>query len=533
VFTITATDEVGCSSTGTYGVNILEVPVLITSISDSSICANDPIQLQGTVVPGTGQSPYTVQWINNATGAVVSASNLATLNPTLTNSYSYNVIDFNGCENNSSESVIVNPNPIFTLNDEFLCSGESGFLTVVPPAGAQYAYQWSPNSNTIGSLIAGSLEISPQVNNGNVLTQLNYSVTVTDQYTGCNIADLASVFTWPLPIVSISGPPPTDILCYQEEAQLIADVTQGQWPWIISWEALNGLESGFGNSLTINPTETVVYEATITDNQGCVGTDTYLVNVFDTNNLIVYAGPDVAICSDGLSTIQVNGVYANGVNPITMEWTYQGNPIIQSTVNSWDVTSDYNGILEFEVTDGNGCKFSDELSFAALNPQAEISIGTTLGCSPLSINLGANGGNTYEWNFCDGLTSNEDVLTYDFVNPSTTDILNCTIELTAYLQQGSLVCESTAYQTITINPTPVANFQFPAAILCDQEEVAIKVITKKNLGKSQSLLAKEIKILKELTALHHENVVCLLDFKESTNHVYLVMEVRGLTWGID
>ena len=29
-----------------------------------------------------------------------------------------------------------------------------------------------------------------------------------------------------------------------------------------------------------------------------------------------------------------------------------------------------------------------------------------------------------------------------------------------------------------------------------QEEVAIKVITKKNLGKSQSLLAKEIKILK-------------------------------------
>lgn len=58
-----------------------------------------------------------------------------------------------------------------------------------------------------------------------------------------------------------------------------------------------------------------------------------------------------------------------------------------------------------------------------------------------------------------------------------------------------------------------------------KDEVAIKVITKKNLGKSQNLLAKEIKILKELTALHHENVVCLLDFKESTNHVYLVMEV--------
>ncbi|XP_033747712.1 serine/threonine-protein kinase unc-51-like isoform X2 [Pecten maximus] len=54
--------------------------------------------------------------------------------------------------------------------------------------------------------------------------------------------------------------------------------------------------------------------------------------------------------------------------------------------------------------------------------------------------------------------------------------------------------------------------------------VAIKSITKKNLAKSQNLLSKEIKILKELSDLHHDNVVALLDCKETTNHVYLVME---------
>lgn len=54
--------------------------------------------------------------------------------------------------------------------------------------------------------------------------------------------------------------------------------------------------------------------------------------------------------------------------------------------------------------------------------------------------------------------------------------------------------------------------------------VAIKSITKKNLSKSQNLLGKEIKILKELTELHHENVVALLDCKETSHHVYLVME---------
>lgn len=54
--------------------------------------------------------------------------------------------------------------------------------------------------------------------------------------------------------------------------------------------------------------------------------------------------------------------------------------------------------------------------------------------------------------------------------------------------------------------------------------VAIKSITKKNIAKSQMLLDKEIKILKELTALQHENVVALLDCMETSTHVFLVME---------
>ncbi|XP_060787249.1 serine/threonine-protein kinase ULK1a isoform X2 [Neoarius graeffei] len=52
-------------------------------------------------------------------------------------------------------------------------------------------------------------------------------------------------------------------------------------------------------------------------------------------------------------------------------------------------------------------------------------------------------------------------------------------------------------------------------------EVAVKCINKKNLAKSQSLLGKEIKILKELK---HENIVGLLDFQEISGCIYLVME---------
>ena len=55
-------------------------------------------------------------------------------------------------------------------------------------------------------------------------------------------------------------------------------------------------------------------------------------------------------------------------------------------------------------------------------------------------------------------------------------------------------------------------------------KVAVKIIMKKNLAKSPSSLEKEIKILKELTKLKHENVVCLYDCKETQHNVYLIME---------
>ncbi|EFP00635.1 CRE-UNC-51 protein [Caenorhabditis remanei] len=54
--------------------------------------------------------------------------------------------------------------------------------------------------------------------------------------------------------------------------------------------------------------------------------------------------------------------------------------------------------------------------------------------------------------------------------------------------------------------------------------VAIKAIAKKNISKSKNLLTKEIKILKELSSLKHENVVALLKCTETPTHVYLVME---------
>ncbi|XP_067941545.1 serine/threonine-protein kinase unc-51-like [Watersipora subatra] len=57
-----------------------------------------------------------------------------------------------------------------------------------------------------------------------------------------------------------------------------------------------------------------------------------------------------------------------------------------------------------------------------------------------------------------------------------------------------------------------------------EELVAIKCIDKKRIPKSQTLLSKEIRILKDLSRLEHENVVRLYDCKESDDMLYLIIE---------
>lgn len=57
------------------------------------------------------------------------------------------------------------------------------------------------------------------------------------------------------------------------------------------------------------------------------------------------------------------------------------------------------------------------------------------------------------------------------------------------------------------------------------QSVAVKVVTKKGIQKASEILVKEIKILRELTALHHTNLVAMHDCMNSPAYVYVVMEV--------
>lgn len=59
-------------------------------------------------------------------------------------------------------------------------------------------------------------------------------------------------------------------------------------------------------------------------------------------------------------------------------------------------------------------------------------------------------------------------------------------------------------------------------------DVAVKTIMKKNIPKTQSLLKKEIDILRKLTVLQHDNVVHLLECLDTDDAFHLVMELKDV-----
>ncbi|MES2515096.1 MAG: hypothetical protein V4580_13175, partial [Bacteroidota bacterium] len=181
VYSITATDIIGCVNTATASITVNPLPII--TLTSNTIC----IGLSGALT-ANGASTYT--WnpsatLNSANGASVTAS------PTLTTSYSVAGTDSNGCVNTSTTSVLVNPLPIVTATSNTICIGLTGQISA---AGAA-TYSWSP-ANSLTSANVPSVTANPTV------TTI-YTVIGTDS-NGCINSTTTTVNVNPLPIVAIS-----------------------------------------------------------------------------------------------------------------------------------------------------------------------------------------------------------------------------------------------------------------------------------------------------------------------------------------
>jgi len=132
IYYVIATDTSGCTATDSVTITIS--PNLILNVSpDTSICSGDNTQL-------TSSGGGTYLW-TPSTG--LSANNIANpvASPTVTTTYSVNVISAGGCTGSASVTVSVNPLPVITVSPAAtVCNGSSTQLS----ASGGVTYSWSP-----------------------------------------------------------------------------------------------------------------------------------------------------------------------------------------------------------------------------------------------------------------------------------------------------------------------------------------------------------------------------------------------------
>ena len=392
-YNVIGTDANGCENTDEVVVNINSLPT-VGAGADQTVCEGVSVTLSGS--GAVGSPPYSYLWGNGVTDGVA-------FNATTTTTYIVTVADANGCENTDEVDVVVNPNPIPTINgvSEY-CTGTSALLSTVNPYDT---YLWSTGDVTATSAVTASDNpISVTVTNtfGCSSTSAVFSVSENTVITYNSTETICQGDA-----IIIHGNSQSDASVYSETFSLgtgcdsISNVTlvvnalptvvAGANQAICEGEIVTLSGSGattyvWNNGVVENtpftPTlGTVTYTLTGTDANGCVNTDVVDLTV---NALpIVDAGIDQAVCEGDPVTL-------SGAGASSYTWD---NGVSDGVAFNATTTTTYNVI----GTDANGCENTDEV-IVSVNSLPTVSAGADQTvCEGDPVTLSGAGASSYTW----------------------------------------------------------------------------------------------------------------------------------------
>src|SRR5258706_456356 len=279
-----------------------------------------------------------------------------------------------------------------------------------------------------------------------------YNVTLiaySSVNTACNDTSHANVHVRPLPVVTVTSPPP--ICIGQQSALITASGTSTSYTWSPS----TGLSNTTGSSVTASPASTTTYTVTGTLN-GCTASAQVTVTV---NPLPVIAvTPPPAICIGQQSaTLTANGASTYSWTPATALSATTGSTV---TANPTSTTS-----YTVTGTDNNGCIASTQVTVTvnplpviAATPPPAICVGQQ------SATLAANGASTYSWTPATALSAT----TGSAVTANPTSTITYTV--TGTDNNG---CTASTQVTVTVNPLPVIAVAPPPAICVGQQSATL------------------------------------------------------------
>ena len=339
---------------------------LPTISGSNSVCMGNTLSLTGTPNIQTG-SFSSSSWISSNTGiATVNSSGLVTTVAAGNSIISFKVIDSHNCDSTATRNITVNANPTVSIaatessctnNDNKVLSGASVNLTASGSGGSgtYSTYTWD---NSLGT---GAIKTPI------VTATTTYNVTVTDS-NGCTGTNSKTETLITSPTVSIAA---TESSCTANDnkvlsgasVSLTASGSGGSGTYsTYTWD--NSLGTGATKTPMVSATTT--YNVTVTDSDGCTGTNAqtetlitvHTVSIATTENSCtandnkVLSGATVSLMASGSSG---SGTYSSYTWDNSLGTGTTKTPTVSATT-TYNVT----------VTDSNGC--------TGTNAQTEILI---------------------------------------------------------------------------------------------------------------------------------------------------------------
>ncbi|MBS1638225.1 MAG: gliding motility-associated C-terminal domain-containing protein [Bacteroidetes bacterium] len=383
-YTVTVSDNVGCSTTTTLSINTFTDAPNYSITSSPGLLLN--CNTQTITLNGTPTSTYTsISWTGPAgaiPGNTVSVTSPGTYTFVATNTISTCVATIT--LNITSDTAA--PQATFTK----ICNTSTIVLTGVPTSPANAYLGWvSPTGNPIGNPAQ-----APAVG--------TYSLIVTNPVNGCKTTYTTNVIAPGAPNASSSATPGSSLTCVTHTVQLTAASTTSNT--IFTWQ-IPGTPTSTTSTNPLPVTSAGTYTAIVTNTlTGCMATTTISVVTNTTAPLITITAPGTVIpCSTNSLSLSGN----SNVGGTTYTWT--SGPTSQtynvSAAGNYTVTG---------TSPVNGCTATATYAVSHETITASFTANPTHGLMPLDVNFINNSNNalSYLWDFDNGSTSTS-------TNPST------------------------------------------------------------------------------------------------------------------
>ena len=317
IYSVTVTDEAACTQTISFAINNNNAPQITNALLTNTTCQQNNGSIELTVL-GNGVINY--EWSANA-----NAGNTPLINNLLADTYAVTITDNNNCNAIAAYTINNEASPQLSINTQnnATCGIANGSIAVTILGGTgALTYTWSNgvnNTSAINNLDAGTYTLTVTDSNQCTAT-INSTITQLGQI-GIDVLGVSNAF------------------CNQANGSIntIAQNTVGAVTY--TWT------NNISNTATANNLLPDTYTLTITDQNNCTATQSFIVAQI--------AAPTVSISTVQPPTCeQANGILTATVQNENLPITYLWNIANQNTAT---VTNLPQGTYTVTITDQLNC----------------------------------------------------------------------------------------------------------------------------------------------------------------------------------